>query len=326
MKALIGMSPLNNFIRCVVVYFGFFLLASLLINGGQECRAADDFGYMIEDFKGDFVSVPGYGSTPFGWSASGPEEVVFSKGIGSHHGQSGLYAEATYDPTYYTVLETVLVGQPGDILYLQIQAKAATIGTAQARFAAEIDNTINSTTSFWYDNSSTDWRSMTLENVQVPPNGEIPISLSVAHTVRDGSTDFDFDCLTATAFLWIKNGNRPPVLDPIGEKTVNENQLLEFTITATDPDDDGLDYTASNLPTGANFNPVTQEFSWRPGTDDVGNYTVEFAVTDDGNPPLSDSETVTINVEPKITPVDEPIDNGSSSGGRGGGCFISCAF
>lgn len=40
-----------------------------------------------------------------------------------------------------------------------------------------------------------------------------------------------------------------------------------LTISATDPDNDPLTYSASNLPPGASFNPVTQTFSWTPSFD-----------------------------------------------------------
>ena len=48
-------------------------------------------------------------------------------------------------------------------------------------------------------------------------------------------------------------GNQLPELDPIGAKSVDEGELLEFTITitATDPDGDALTYAASNVPSGA---------------------------------------------------------------------------
>ncbi|MCX5711610.1 MAG: hypothetical protein NTY47_00860, partial [Candidatus Omnitrophica bacterium] len=39
--------------------------------------------------------------------------------------------------------------------------------------------------------------------------------------------------------------NRAPVLDTIGNKTVAENQKLEFVISATDPDNDPLTYSAT---------------------------------------------------------------------------------
>ena len=90
--------------------------------------------------------------------------------------------------------------------------------------------------------------------------------------------------------------NRPPVLNPIGSRTIDEAQTLTFALTATDPDGDSLSYSASNLPTGASFNSTTRTFSWTPGYGAAGNYSVQFTVTDNGTPPTSDSEMVTITV------------------------------
>ena len=98
------------------------------------------------------------------------------------------------------------------------------------------------------------------------------------------------------------NENRAPVLGPIGHKTVDEGQLLQFTITASDPDEDSLTYSASNLPTGASFNPDTQTFSWTPGSGEAGSYpNVLFTVTDDGDPPLDGFEAITIVVDEETT-------------------------
>jgi hypothetical protein len=86
------------------------------------------------------------------------------------------------------------------------------------------------------------------------------------------------------------------VLNSIGSKSVDEGNLLTFTVTASDPDGDGLTFSASNVPTGASFNPSTRVFSWTPAFGASGNYNVTFTVTDDGSPAASDSETVTISV------------------------------
>jgi len=91
--------------------------------------------------------------------------------------------------------------------------------------------------------------------------------------------------------------NRPPVLTSIGAKTVNENESLAFTITASDPDGNDLTYTAGNLPTGASFNAAQHSFSWTPDYGTSGSYTVTFTVTDNGSPAQSDSEEITITVE-----------------------------
>lgn len=89
--------------------------------------------------------------------------------------------------------------------------------------------------------------------------------------------------------------NRPPVLSPIGAKTVNEGQLLAFTATATDPDGNALTYSGGNLPTGATLSPAGV-FNWTPSFTQGGNYSVTITVTDNGTPAQSDFEIVTITV------------------------------
>ena len=95
--------------------------------------------------------------------------------------------------------------------------------------------------------------------------------------------------------------NSPPVLDPIGDKTVDEGALLQFTVTASDPDIPAqtLTYSASNLPPGATFNPDTHVFTWTPTSGQAGVYPgVHFEVSDGY---LTDSEDITITVTPQLT-------------------------
>jgi len=94
--------------------------------------------------------------------------------------------------------------------------------------------------------------------------------------------------------------NRPPELNPIGDKSVDESSMLTFQISAADPDADSLTYSASNLPDGASFDPGTRIFSWTPTYSQSGTYGVTFTVTDTYG--SSDSETITITVDDK-TPV-----------------------
>lgn len=89
--------------------------------------------------------------------------------------------------------------------------------------------------------------------------------------------------------------NRPPVLSPIGAKTVSEGQPLAFTATATDPDGNALTYSGGNLPTGATLSPAGV-FNWTPSFAQGGNYNVTITVTDNGSPAQSDFEIVTITV------------------------------
>ena len=128
--------------------------------------------------------------------------------------------------------------------------------------------------------------------------GEATVTVIAGQTTDAGTITLIPDC-------------RPPVLNPIGPRSVDEGELLEFTITATDPDpDDVLTYSASNLPNGATFDPETQIFRWTPGYEDEDNYQVLFTVTDDCEPPQSDFEEVTITVGDICRPpVLNPIGN-----------------
>jgi len=92
--------------------------------------------------------------------------------------------------------------------------------------------------------------------------------------------------------------NEAPVLSTIGDKSVDEGSLLEFTISAYDPDGDTLTYSASNLPSGASFDASSRTFSWTPTYDQAGTYTnVHFEVSDGY---LTDSEDITITVNNTI--------------------------
>ena len=67
--------------------------------------------------------------------------------------------------------------------------------------------------------------------------------------------------------ITVDNVNRAPVLDPIGDRSVDEGATLGFVVSATDADGQTLTYGASNLPSGATFDPETRTFAWTPGYD-----------------------------------------------------------
>lgn len=74
--------------------------------------------------------------------------------------------------------------------------------------------------------------------------------------------------------------NRPPDLTVPGAQTGAEGALLEFTVSATDPDGDAITLSAKDLPQGAAFDAATGIFSWTPGFEQAGSYTVSFITTD----------------------------------------------
>jgi hypothetical protein len=92
--------------------------------------------------------------------------------------------------------------------------------------------------------------------------------------------------------------NEPPSLNLIGNKKVTAGNRLQFTVSASDPNpQDTLRFSAANLPPGASFISATRTFSWTTDSGDLGTYdNLRFFVRDNGDPPLSDSETITITV------------------------------
>jgi hypothetical protein len=93
--------------------------------------------------------------------------------------------------------------------------------------------------------------------------------------------------------LHLKMRNSPPVLTNPGNKTVNENGLLSFGLSASDADGDPLTYAANPLPTGANFSSSNGSFVWQPTLDQEGIYSVTFSVSDGQ---ASDQKTIQITV------------------------------
>jgi hypothetical protein len=96
--------------------------------------------------------------------------------------------------------------------------------------------------------------------------------------------------------------NAPPVMNSLSDKRVPAGQLLQFTISANDANYDVLNYSASNLPPGANFNPATRAFAWRPTEQQIGVYqNIRFEASD-GSSTDSKNITVTVDATDRITP------------------------
>jgi len=96
------------------------------------------------------------------------------------------------------------------------------------------------------------------------------------------------------------DANRAPVLDPIGDKVVNEEEALAFTALATDADVPPNTLTFSldaGAPPGAVIDPNTGAFSWTPAEGQgPGEYSITIRVTDDGQGSLFDEETIIVTV------------------------------
>ncbi|MBS0172773.1 MAG: putative Ig domain-containing protein [Nitrospira sp.] len=114
--------------------------------------------------------------------------------------------------------------------------------------------------------------------------------------------------------------NQAPVLDPIGNHSVNEGSPLTFAATATDSSPyQTLTYSLTGtVPSGAAIDPATGVFTWTPTeAQGPGTYTFEVVVSDNSATRLSDSETITVAVnEVDENPVLNAIGNQSVNEGE----------
>jgi uncharacterized protein (TIGR03437 family) len=138
-------------------------------------------------------------------------------------------------------------------------------------------------------------------NLTYTPQANFNGSDSFSFKVNDGQVD----SLPAIVKITIRSVNDPPVLTLPTLPVVNEGQLLTINLNATDPDQgQTLTLTALNLPAGAEFtviSPTSAQFKWTPSFTQSGVYLPIFRVSDNGTPPLSDTE------ELRITVVDAPV-------------------
>jgi hypothetical protein len=122
-------------------------------------------------------------------------------------------------------------------------------------------------------------------------------SYQVTFVVSDGRAQ-DSETITIS----VANVNRAPAMSSLSDRSVDAGNALEFSVSATDPDGDGLTYSATGVPTGASF--TGGSFTWAPTGDQAGAYTITF-VASDGD--LSDSQTVTVTVVPPQPDTTAPV-------------------
>ena len=109
--------------------------------------------------------------------------------------------------------------------------------------------------------------------------------------------------VSSEEFIFEVSAPDNPVLNSISDKQVSENELLKFTVSATDSDGESLKLYAENLPEGSSFidnNDGTGEFSWTPYYNQSGTYEVKFTVEDEKG--LKDSKDTKITVNNKKEP------------------------
>ena len=132
-------------------------------------------------------------------------------------------------------------------------------------------------------------------------NWTVPASLTtqarIRVTLRDAAGNAASDASDAS--FTIRPTNLAPVLNPIGNKVIDELVLSSFTATASDPDaGQTLQYSLDpGAPAGTAIDANSGVFTWTPTeVQGPGVYSVTIRVTDNGSPVLSTAETISITV------------------------------
>ncbi|MFQ5709391.1 MAG: CARDB domain-containing protein, partial [bacterium] len=134
----------------------------------------------------------------------------------------------------------------------------------------------------------------------------------VEGTPREGDRDTSFVVVatdglfsdTLSVYVRVLPVNDPPVISPIADQFGVEQTLLTFNLSAFDPEDSTLAFTAQGLPAGAIFTDngdKTASFTWTPPVGSAGVYAVTFIVTEVvAQNALSDTATVQITIKENL--------------------------
>ncbi len=255
-------------------------------DSGKLVYSADNLpeGAVLDAQSGLFTWTPGYlqaGTYSIGFKVTDT---------------GGLSAEQTAEFSIADVNRTPVV----NAVAAQTVAENSTLTFQVTASDEDTDNTLTYTAANLPEGASFDAASRTFTWT---PGYEQAGSYTVTFMVSDGKEEVTTDVLVT-----VQNVNRAPVFDETGPKQVDEKSELSFTITATDPDaGTTLSYTAGALPEGASFDAATGQFSWTPGYEQAGSYSVPFTVSDEEDETTMSVE-VTVNNVNRV-PVFEPVDS-----------------
>jgi subtilisin-like proprotein convertase family protein len=144
-------------------------------------------------------------------------------------------------------------------------------------------------------------------------SGEVdgPLNVQIPIRVTDDGNPIFSD--TGVINITVVDANSPPVLMPIGGKSIPEGSNLAFTVSANDEDlpADMLIFSLVEAPAGVAIDPISGVFSWTPSeTQGTAVHRVTVKVTDNGSPAMSFSQTFTISVgDVNQPPAFDPISD-----------------
>jgi hypothetical protein len=136
-------------------------------------------------------------------------------------------------------------------------------------------------------------------------------SYSFYCVARDNAGNVETKAAVAEAVTSVGAVNQPPVFVPVGNRGVDEGNLLSVQVVATDPDGTNGDirYSVSTAQSGIVIDPVTGLVRWTTSESDGGKTVAVTVTATDGGVPAETAQTtfqiavVDVNGPPVVTPV-----------------------
>ena len=133
-----------------------------------------------------------------------------------------------------------------------------------------------------------------------------------SYTFAIAATDNGTPALTAQQLITVTvyEVNRPPVLAAASQQTVTEGTTLRYELSASDEDlpANGLRFSLEGAPDGVRIGAHTGVMTWTPTAAQApGTFVFKIVATDDGDPKLTATETVTIEVRARRTVSAPPL-------------------
>ncbi len=189
-------------------------------------------------------------------------------------------------------------------------AVAVQYATADGTATAGTDYTTAAGTLIWADGESGDRTFAVPVAADILTEGDESVLLALSDPTNGSKLG---EQSSATLTIVDVPVNHAPVLAAIVPQSLDEGQALTLELAAADEDGDGIEFQLTGA-TGdgslTDHGDGTATFSWSPAIGDRGEHEVTFTATDDGSPPLEDSETVVITVTVPTLTVQVPVTPG----------------
>ena len=204
-------------------------------------------------------------------------------------------------------LSPILVNSPSTTATVQLKLSIPAAGSLNTATSGNVTSEYNNTTGIWAASGNKGDVNALLANLTFTPKPLSYIPFDITADITDGYEQTSTSTMHATG---THINHNPVVSNPIASQpqccdaSVGNPYSFAFAAnTFTDPDStDTLTYTAtqadgSPLPNGMTFDTKTRTFTWTPDNASlIGSLNLKVTATDSGNPPLSVSDSFTLNI------------------------------